>query len=226
MIAKRFTKRVFSQNGEDLLLARILFRDFGLDKSKLKGKYYCEVGSFHPFEHSNSALFRGLGIKGLHVDPSRQTGKEFQLLAPRQTFLLGFAGQGKSMTKELFVPSRTFADSNLAGTSSLSHDEDYVSKGFRPVVDVSEALKRMNISELLFLSIDVEGSELEFLESFDFSYAPLVVLVEIHFEHISDITNSEIYSLLVENGYRWRGQTGPTAFFSRRAERTLEHFVD
>ena len=65
-----------------------------------------------------------------------------------------------------------------------------------------------------FLSIDVEGADLDVLQSLDFKkYNPKTIAVESHLMTIDDVSNDAIYIYLVKLGYKMIGWYGLTLIF-------------
>src|SRR5262249_8232028 len=72
-------RQSYSQEGEDLILDRIL-------DSKRTG-FYIDVGCHHPFRFSNSYLFYRRGWQGICVDPLPEAKSSFRRYRPRDTFV-------------------------------------------------------------------------------------------------------------------------------------------
>lgn len=67
---------------------------------------------------------------------------------------------------------------------------------------------------MIFLSVDVEGLDLQVLKSNDWSkYKPRVVLIESLDFSLDNLDNSEIYKFLVSRGYHLAAKTMHTLFF-------------
>src|SRR5262245_5522584 len=67
--------RSYSQEGEDLLLRRIL-------NGQQKG-FYVDVGAHHPMRYSNTYLFYKLGWRGINVDAMPGSMELFRKVRPR-----------------------------------------------------------------------------------------------------------------------------------------------
>lgn len=68
-----------------------------------------------------------------------------------------------------------------------------------------------------FLTVDVEGLDLEVLQSNDWSrYRPEIVVVEHHETFIQNVLNSDIYKSMVGWGYELHGWAKPSLIFQRR----------
>lgn len=71
----RFATKCYSQEGEDLLLSRILG-----DK---KDGFYVDVGAHHPFRFSNTYLLYKQGWRGINIDAMPGSMKLFNRFRPR-----------------------------------------------------------------------------------------------------------------------------------------------
>ena len=65
-----FQNYSYSQNGEDLILSRLL-------EGHPVGKYI-DIGAHHPFRFSNTAKLYSEGWSGLNVDPNPTSIKDFE----------------------------------------------------------------------------------------------------------------------------------------------------
>lgn len=70
-----FRNLSYSQEGEDLILNRYF-------DGKLNG-FYCDIGSFHPKQYSNTYLFYLNGWTGINVDPRPGSKELFDSLRPK-----------------------------------------------------------------------------------------------------------------------------------------------
>ena len=64
-------KLSFAQSGEDLIALQI-FRSLGIKKPS-----YMDVGAFHPYRTSNTALLNLSGCRGINIEPNPAQFPEF-----------------------------------------------------------------------------------------------------------------------------------------------------
>src|SRR5579859_5417889 len=69
----------FSQEGEDLVLARMF--------DTRSGGFYVDVGAHHPTRFSNTYRFYLRGWRGINIDPGASFGAEFARHRPRDVNL-------------------------------------------------------------------------------------------------------------------------------------------
>ena len=75
------------------------------------------------------------------------------------------------------------------------------------------------MGEVDVLNIDIEGAELELLESFDFDlFKPKIICIEIHGNDIVKCLESEVAKLLFSKGYKCVGCCVITFFFVKEID--------
>ena len=78
---------------------------------------------------------------------------------------------------------------------------------------MSLILSQLNITSIDFMSVDVEGLDLNVLKSNDWNtFRPKVILVE-DFNHGNNIINSTIYEYMLTLGYVYFCKTVTNAFY-------------
>jgi FkbM family methyltransferase len=208
----------YAESGEDLLLASLM-------GERKKAGFYVDVGAHHPKRISNTYYFYRRGWQGINIDPAPGRKRLFDFYRPRDINLeCGVAQQQGIMTYFMFD------ESELNGFSrELS--EDRVRTGRFHLTGQKEALV-VSLKQILdehlpagleidFLTVDVEGMDLEVLGSNDWSrYCPHFVLVEIK-GAVADIQGNPIYSMLVQHGYQLQGKTLKTAIFALSGSRPI-----
>lgn len=211
----------YSQEGEDLILDRIF-------AGKPAG-FFVDVGAHHPQRFSNTYLFYRRGWRGINIDAMPGSMEPFRRLRPRdinlETPVMGSRGK---------LTYHQFNEPALNGFSKeLSESRD--GKGGYHIVrrlEIEGAPLREILAEHLpagtpidFLSVDVEGLDIEVLQSNDWSrFRPKVVLVELLVSSLSTVHENPVYRFMEGNGYRIFAKALNTVFFLSEEylrERTL-----
>lgn len=181
--------RSHSQCGEDLQIAHYI--------RKRERVTYVDVGCLWPRHFSNSYFFYERGGSGLCIDANPTVAEEFQRARPRDLFLsCGIAAARGTMTYHMHgnpvfnTLSATHA-AELAQRAAGMEDSpqregrELTATVEVPIVNVEEAVHstgfaaRCEDGRVDFLSIDVEGLELEVLSGFGFqALRPRLVVVE------------------------------------------------
>jgi FkbM family methyltransferase len=213
--AKHYLKRSVAQQGEDLLLDRVITRV--LKRDVFKPRIYVDVGAYHPIDHSATYLLYARGWKGVVFDPSFETERLFNKWRPRDVFVRAIVGELEELT-EFYTPKSSTSGLSLTGTK-YPFDKKLFNKERHRQVNLNDELKRQRVHHMDVLNIDVEGAELEILQSFDFDYfSPSVILVEIHGNNILECLETEEAKLILKNGYKAVGCAIITFIFVREEE--------
>jgi FkbM family methyltransferase len=176
-----------SQNGEDLQIAYYLGREHVT---------YVDVGCLWPRDFSNSYFFYERGGYGLCIDANPTVAEEHIKQRPRDTFLnCGVAATAGAMTYYMHENPvfNTFSAEHAAALAErVAEMEDSPQRKGRTLIETAE-IPVMTLDEAVistgfaarcgghvdFLSIDVEGLELEVLAGFGFhELRPRLVVVE------------------------------------------------
>ncbi len=158
--------------------------------------FFVEVGANDPINGSQTWLLERNGWRGLLVEP--QSAYYEKLLRERpasKAYNVACSAPGRPCTTTLHI-------ANLDGFSSIDPQADTqgVSFGKKETVRVStldDILATEGHPKVDFVSIDVEGHELEVLQGFSLErYHPTLILVE------DTVRNLDKHRYLTEHGYR------------------------
>jgi FkbM family methyltransferase len=206
-------KQSFAQEGEDMVLQRFF--------EGRKTGVYVDVGAHHPRRFSNTAFFYRRGWRGINIDAMPGSMQLFRDERPEDVNLELAIGRGAKET--YFV----FNEPALNGLSRSIAERRDGRAGNRIVnrIEVRTATLAQVLDEHLpagmaidFLTIDVEGHDLEVLESNDWSrYRPRLVLVEdLERRPLDEIGSSPVVSFLRNHGYRAWAKTFNTIILEVR----------
>jgi FkbM family methyltransferase len=201
----RDIKLSYSQAGEDLILDCIF--------NKIAKGAYVDVGANHPIRASNTYLFYKKGWRGINIDAlpdaikmfKKQRNKDINIevgVSDVETTLDFYSFKLSSyntFNKELVDELKTVTQ--LLGVKKV------------PVKTLSSILNQQEIKSIDFMSVDVEGLDLNVLKSNDWEkFHPKVVLVE-DFNHGIEIIQSPIYQYMSSIGYKYFCQTCTNVFY-------------
>ena len=209
---KNSVNQSFTRYGLDLLLKHF-FRD------KKEG-IYIDVGCFHPKLANNTYLLYKKGWRGINIDVDPHTIEIFNYLRPRD-YNKQIAVSDKSGEVDLYF----YHDRSAINTLSK---ETFVSRGGKSL-DIKK-IKSETLNSIIenspyknnkidFLTIDVEGYEINVLKRFDINkYRPDIIVLEFidnelkrqefYNQNIHKVMNSEIYKFMSLNNYsfvNWMG---------------------
>lgn len=208
----KYSNLSFSQEGEDLILNRIL-------EGRQSG-FYVDVGAHHPYRFSNTYLFYKKGWRGINIDPMPKSMELFEKERPEDINVeVGISSEKKDLIYYMFnEPAlNTFSGNEASNKAKLKNYEIILKKKVKtlPLKEVLKEYMPENKS-IDFMSIDVEGLDLEVLKSNDWNkFRPEYILIEdLNKNKIEDIiTKSDIYKFLTERDYIFITKTFNTLFF-------------
>jgi len=205
-----FMGRTYAHEGEDVILERLFV--------KQKKGFYIDVGAHHPRRFSNTFVFYKLGWNGINIDAMPKSMKPFCKERPRDINLeIPIAKQQKTM---IYFQFNEPALNTFSEEIALSKDGDgsfrVISKQSIEAYPLSLILEKHvpRDQKIDFLSVDVEGLDMEVLESNDWNkYRPKVVLIEIINSSLDLIIGSPAYQFLTEHNYRLYAKGINTIYF-------------
>ena len=193
------TQNFFSQTGEDELLQKYLPERIGS---------FVDVGAGQPVRGSNTFYFYKKGWSGTLIDPVEFNLRLTKLFRRRDKFI-------QSIVSSINTPLK-FYEFYPAEYSTIEKSvaEDLVKRGIKlkREVDLNPiSLSSLNLSykplDATLLSIDVEGHDLEVLQSNNWSsFKPRVICVEENFSDKKQ-SSSKIGNYLIAYGYKFVDST-------------------
>lgn len=209
-----YAARSWSQEGEDLLLLKI----FG---DRADG-FYVDVGAHHPKRFSNTYLFYKLGWRGINIDANPGSMRIFNKARPGDINLEIPVSQSEgTLTYYQFNEPAVNTFSPETARERIA-DTKYKLTGKAELK--SRTLKSI-LAEFLppgkkidFLTVDVEGLDLDVLSSNDWSmFRPSVILAEdLDDRPLEAIKDSEMCNYLSDCGYELFAKGMKTLFFRER----------
>lgn len=197
-----FPKKTYSMYGEDIIIDRFF-------KNKKKG-FYVDIGCYHPLEGSNTYLLFKKGWNGINADVNSLSIELFNR-AREKDHNVNLAVSNNKQKLKIYFRKKI----NMLNTSSKKLAKIHFRNGFQERVinacPLNEIIKKskFNSKKIDFLNIDVEGKELNVLESLNFSrYKPKLICIEIHnHEKMYDqnydyLKRNSVYKFLIRKGYK------------------------
>ncbi len=212
-----YVKHAYSQEGEDLVAFRLL----ALDQYPRVG-FYVDVGAHHPFRYSNTQYFYERGWHGINIDATPGGMSEFQSVRPLDTNLeIAIAEKERTLTfYEFSAPELNSFNKELSEARAavpgckIINTRSVVTRSLKSILE--EHLP--SGKQIDFLSIDVEGLDLEVARSNDWQkFRPLLVLVEdSSVSNVREVFNTPISQFLGEQGYELISKTALTLIFAEK----------
>lgn len=193
-------KKSYSNWGIDMM-ADFFFRN------KKKG-IYIDVGCHHPLINNNTYPLYKRGWDGINIDIDFSSIDSFNFLRPKDTNIEIAVSSSVGETELYFHHNR-------AAKNTLSKSKGHDAKEIRKIKTntlnniIEKSIYKNSLID--FISIDVEGHELNVLKGFDFrKFKPKLVVIEFiqggikEFFHqkFENILNSDVNIYMTEHNYK------------------------
>jgi len=207
-----FGGRTYAQHGDDLAMLNI-FKRLGIEKPS-----YLDVGAYHPFDLSNTALLYERGSRGINVEPNQAQHALFVKHRPDDINLcVGVAPfVGRLPFHHVAAdPGRFTFDVATATTLGITRTVEL------PVLTLNDIVT-YHASGIWpdLLSLDIEGLDIDVLRAADFiNCPPRVVIVEA--DCGGGDTSHELAALMAVKGFIPHSWCGNNLIFVRAADQAL-----
>jgi FkbM family methyltransferase len=192
-----FQPAVFRQEDEEAVLA-------GHFANRIGG-YFVEVGAYHPTILSQSKLLETRGWTGIMVEPLADQAK---VLREQRTSNVAQVACGSPAQHGTTIQIGRLGGLSTLRADRLSEDRRYNTFETVQVVTLDSILEADQPPSIDFVSIDVEGGELDVLAGFDLArWKPGLLLIEDHIE------NDDIHRHMKRNAYRRVRRTGDNSWY-------------
>ena len=201
----------YGQDGEDLILDRFLERQ--------KTGFFIDVGAHHPIRFSNTYLFYLRGWRGINIDAQPGSMKLFNKYRARDINLECGVGlrTGRLPFYRFNEPALNTFDEREAKLKDRAPYKfvDQIEVSVRRLDDLLTEFLPVR-QQIDFLTIDVEGKDLEVLESNDWSrFHPRFILAETLRTDMLGLSSCPVVHFLLDKEYRPVAKAYNTTFFAR-----------
>ena len=200
-----FKKNYYSFSGVDVIIENIF-------RNKDRG-LYIDVGCQHPIKNNNTYILHKKGWKGINIDLDKDNIDLFNISRPNDENI-NIAISNKISEVDLFFYHKKSPINTIdKRTSNYQHAKvSEVKKVNTNTLNNIISNTKFKNSKFDFLSVDVEGHELQVLEGFDFNlYSPDIIVVEyldltlskieIKNQNIENIFKTDLYNFLISKKY-------------------------
>ena len=198
----KFLKKSYSGGAVDLIVNHF-FRN-------RKTGVYIDVGCYHPYNGNNTKLLYDKGWSGINIDLDFHTIDFFNYVRKRDENI-NIAISNKEGVENLYFFH------NHAAINSLNDIRKKKAKEIKKIqtktLDSIIENSKFKYDKINFVSIDVEGHELEVVKGLNLKkYTPDIIVIEVldkeilnhlefHNQNIKNVLNSEIYKYMIDNDY-------------------------
>lgn len=206
--------RSYSQHGEDMILRGLLV--------DVQRGFYVDVGAYQPKRFSNTYFFYQQGWSGINIDARPGSMVQFDRQRPRDINIEAAVGpDGKRMTYFAFREpaynslDREIVQERVKDGREVTAEIEMTTTPLRDVLSAHLPKHR----KIHFLSVDVEGLDLEVLQSNDWqTFRPKYVLVECTASTLRELEGDAVYRFLCGHGYALVAKTLITGVFADQTE--------
>ena len=186
-----------SQHGEDLLIYEFF-------KNEPPG-FFIEAGAYDGVYASNTLLLESIGWRGLLVEPHPSMAEKCRCNRPHsQVVEVALGPPGSNGNVEFTCADQPGGSAVFSFVESDQEHKQFCKKVGCRLTQITVPCRTLNhvlaplTDEVAFLSLDVEGMELEVLKGLDFvKYRPQIILVESH----DRPRDEEVNAYLKASGY-------------------------
>jgi FkbM family methyltransferase len=165
----------YAQQAEDLIIADI-FGYLGIKEIR-----YLDIGANDPIQDSNTYLFYKQGHRGVLVEPNPAYGPKYREKRPGDNVLEVGVGVTDQQEADYYMvdahPGLNTFSKEVADKHAALGRKITVTK--RKLVNINKVIADNFTTPPNFISIDIEGLDLDILKTLDFDkYRPAVICVE------------------------------------------------
>lgn len=196
----------YSQGGEDLILNTIF--------NKTQKGFYVDIGANNPHIQSNTHFFYMKGWHGINIDALPGSMKIFNRKRNRDINIeAAISNKNDELTYYMFKKSfyNTF---NKHEIEKLKKITEFVGEKIVRPLTLASILDDFCPGNIDFLTVDVEGYDLEVLESNNWKkYRPKIIVTEFFSSDLKMLEQNKIFQFLNNKGYRFLCNSLTNAFY-------------
>ncbi len=189
-------RKLYSQDNQDYIVHENFFKD-------KKDGFFCDIGGNHPLKINNTLFFEELGWGGIAFEPLPHMSRLWAQHRKAKLFSFALSDSEGAVTFTVVKDATGWEDMlsfvNETREINVNYETEEIqvqTKIFKDVMD------RENITHIDYLSLDVEGHELNVLNGIDFDAVRINVLtVENNSPGNVVYGDDNIRDLMFKNGF-------------------------
>jgi len=195
-------RKIYSQDNQDF----IVYENFFKDK---KDGFFCDIGGNHPLTINNTRYFEELGWSGIAFEPLPHMTQLWEEHRKAKLFPFALSDIEGEVTFTIVKDTTGWEDMLSFVKETRNMDYDYETEEIRVKTQVfKDVIAKENIVHIDYLSLDVEGHELNVLKGIDFSKVRINVLtIENNPPCCIIYGDEDIRKLMFNNDYILWGRT-------------------
>jgi len=208
----------YSLYGEDAIVQGMLKR-YSYKFNRKLDLSYIDIGAWRPIKNSNTYFLYKQGYSGTAVEPNKHFENLWKSVRSRDKFVLAACGNQTESTYYKFhsagqsnTLSLEFAKS-LASSQRISYDSSEKVECLR--LEQIIQIHKSNFTGDFLLDIDIEGSDLSAIETFNFikPLRPMIIIVEDFLSFNVSFYDSKLVAFLTTKDYYLVARSGPSSIF-------------
>ncbi len=208
----------YSQSGEDMILDTIFFNT--------KKGTYLDIGANNPFVQSNTHYFYKKGWRGINIDALPNSMKRFNKVRPHDSNIeAAISNDEKELIYYMFSSSfyNTFYNKDIEKIKTVTK---LVGEKKIKTIKLSNILDSLKVKDIDFMSVDVEGLDLEVMKSNNWNiYRPKIVITEWFSKGLDELHSDGVFQFLNKVGYKFLCNSVSNAFYIEK-EFFNERFIE
>ncbi len=197
--------------GEDIFIRRFF--------KNTRNGFYVDIGCYHPIKGSLTYYLFKKGWNGLNVDLSRVSIDLFKIARPKDynvnAAITDFDGD------TIYYENGVINQQN----SLISNDQKKQIK--IKAYKLETLLINLNITNVDFLNIDVEGNDFKVISNFNFSkFRPKLISIEQNIYNSEELLKLDCHKLLTKNNYFLTSKIGVTCIYiDKKYEKSIQSII-
>ena len=197
--------------GEDIFIRRFF--------KNTRNGFYVDIGCYHPIKGSLTYYLFKKGWNGLNIDLSRVSIDLFKIARPKDynvnAAITDFDGD------TIYYENGVINQQN----SLISNDQKKQIK--IKAYKLETLLINLNITNVDFLNIDVEGNDFKVISNFNFlKFRPKLISIEQNIYNSEELLKLDCHKLLTKNNYFLTSKIGVTCIYiDKKYEKSIQSII-
>jgi len=197
--------------GEDIFIRRFF--------KNTRSGFYVDIGCYHPIKGSLTYYLFKKGWNGLNIDLSKVSIDLFKIVRPKDynvnAAITDFDG-----------------DTIYYENGAINQQNSLISNGQKKQIKIKAykletLLNNLNITNVDFLNIDVEGNDFKVISNFNFSkFRPKLISIEQNIYNSEELLKLDCHKLLTKNNYFLTSKIGVTCIYiDKKYEKSIQSII-
>ena len=202
----------YSQEGEDLIVGRLFDR--------VQKGFFVDVGAHHPFRFSNTWLLYRRGWRGINIDATPGAMEGFRHWRPEDVNIECLVSTDPRPRPYYLhdEPALNTMSEDLVRRRAVESPQYRMRETIMLDAKPLSAILEKHVPDgqnIDFLNVDVEGHDLDVLQSNDWTkFRPQVIAAEMLATSLADVETNHVYQFLTQRGYRLFAKMVNSAIFT------------